>query len=234
MGLGRGPISFTAQLGRRFGNKFSYCLQDYTFSPPLTSYLMIGGGHDAVFNPRKGNHPVQSTPLIQSRLSPTFYYIGILTVIIDGVKLPISPSVWVLDELGNGGTVIDSGTTLTFVPEPAYRQILTVMSERVSLPLVSEPTQQFDLCFNTSGVSHPSLPRMSFILVGDSVFDPPTSNYFIDVAEDVKCLAVQAVILPSGFSVIGNLMQQGYLFEFDNESSRLLYSRNGCGGGPPT
>ncbi|XP_021723889.1 aspartyl protease family protein 2-like [Chenopodium quinoa] len=229
MGLGRGPISFTAQLGRRFGNKFSYCLQDYTYSPPPTSYLVIGGGHDVVST---NNNMVQSTPLIHNTLSPTFYYIGIQSVTIDGVKLPISPSVWALDEFGDGGTVIDSGTTLTFVPEPAYRQILTVMGDRVKLPKLSELTQQFDLCFNVSGVFHTRFPRMSFELVGDSAFDPPPRNYFIDVAEDVKCLAIQQVISPSGFAVIGNLMQQGYLFEFDNDSSRLLFSRNGCGGGP--
>ncbi|KNA18062.1 hypothetical protein SOVF_074020 [Spinacia oleracea] len=234
MGLGRGPISFAAQLGRRFGNKFSYCLQDYTFSPPPISYLMIGGGHDVVLKKEKGKgyHPVRSTPLIQSKPSPTFYYISIQTVIIDGVKLPINPSVWALDNLGNGGTVIDSGTTLTFVPEAAYREILTVMRKRVKLPQLGELTQQFDLCVNTSGVNRPSLPRMSFILGGDSVFNPPPRNYFIDVAEDVKCLALQTVISPSGFSVIGNLMQQGFLFEFDNDGSRLLFSRNGCSGGP--
>ncbi|KMT08460.1 hypothetical protein BVRB_6g141370 [Beta vulgaris subsp. vulgaris] len=230
MGLGRGPISFTAQLGKRFGNKFSYCLMDYTLSPPPTSYLMIGGGHDVV----SGSYHVRSTPLIRSEVSPTFYYIGIRCVIIDGIKLPINPSVWALDDFGNGGTVIDSGTTLTYVPEPAYRQILTVMRQQVKLPRLSEFTQQFDVCFNVSGVNRPSFPKMSFLLIGESVFDPPPRNYFIDVAEDVKCLALQAVMSPSGFSVIGNLMQQGFLFEFDNDSSRLLYSRNGCDGGPPS
>lgn len=221
MGLGRGPISFSTQLGHRFGNKFSYCLMDYTLSPPPTSYLVIGGVS-------RNNH-LQSTPLITSSLSPTFYYVGIKAVIINGQKLPISSSVWDLDDLGNGGTIIDSGTTLSFVPYPAYREILSVMRKRVRLPRLSESTPGFDLCYNVSGVIRPSLPRMSFLLVGGSVFDPPPGNYFVDTEADVKCLALQAVNSPSGFSVIGNLMQQGFLFEFDNGSSRLSFSRNGCG-----
>ncbi|GMH26209.1 hypothetical protein Nepgr_028052 [Nepenthes gracilis] len=225
MGLGRGPTSFSAQLGRRFGNRFSYCLLDYTLSPPPTSYLMIGGAHGVV----SGHYKMSSTPLLTNRLFPTFYYIAIKTVIIDGVKLPINPSVWALDDFGNGGTIIDSGTTLSFVPEPAYRLILTAFSRRVKLPQLDKPSPGFDLCVNVSGVSRPSLPKMSFVMLGDSVFAPPPSNYFIDTAEGVKCLAVQSVASPSGFAVIGNLMQQGFLFEFDNDSSRLRFSRKACG-----
>ncbi|GAB4840248.1 hypothetical protein Ancab_021012 [Ancistrocladus abbreviatus] len=222
MGLGRGPISFSGQLGRRFGpfgNKFSYCLLDYTLSPPPTSYLMIGAF---------GNYKMTSTPLITNPLLRTFYYISIKSVLIDGMKLPIRPSVWALDKLGNGGTIIDSGTTLTFLPEPAYRIILTAFRRRVNLPQLPEPTPGFDLCVNVGNDSRPSLPKMSFLLAGDSVFAPPPSNYFIDTAEAVKCLALQAVSSPSGFAVVGNLMQQGFLFEFDNDRSRLRFSRKVC------
>lgn len=229
MGLGRGPISFTAQLSKRFGNKFSYCLMDYTLSPPPTSYLVIGGEGGNRNDVVAGSDTLHSTPLITNSLSPTFYYIGIKTVIISGESLPISSSLWALDDLGNGGTIIDSGTTLSFMPAPAYRAIFSTMKRRVKLPRVTtESTQGFDLCYNVSGVLKPRFPRMSFELVGDSVFDPPARNYFIDTEENVKCLALQAVNSPSGFAVIGNLMQQGFLFEFDNDNSRLFFSRNGC------
>ena len=225
MGLGRGPISLSSQLGRRFGNKFSYCLMDHTLSPPPTSYLLIGGAQNDVA-PGKGR--VRYTPLHTNPLSPTFYYIEIQSVSVDGVKLLIDPSVWTLDEQGNGGTVVDSGTTLTFLPEPAYRQILSAMKRRVRLPSPVEPTPDFDLCVNVSGIEHPSLPRLSFKLEGDSVFSPPPRNYFLDIEDDVKCLALQAVMTPSGFSVIGNLMQQGFLLEFDKDRTRLGFSRHGC------
>lgn len=227
MGLGRGPISFTFQLGRKVGNKFSYCLMDYRLSPPPTSYLVIGGGiHDVV----SGSDKLQSTPLIRSSLSPTYYYVGIKSVTIDGEKLPISSAVWALDDLGNGGTIIDTGTTLSFVPAAAYKAIVLAMRRRVKLPRVADLTQAgFDLCYNVSRLDEDKLglPRMSLELVGDSVFDPPARNYFIDTAEDVKCLALQAVDSPSGFAVIGNLMQQGFLFEFDNDRSRLFFAK-GC------
>ncbi|PIA39597.1 hypothetical protein AQUCO_02600205v1 [Aquilegia coerulea] len=232
MGLGRGPISFSTQLGKRFGNKFSYCLMDYTLSPPPTSFLMIG--HEAQLPESK---PIKSiskpkmsfTPFQTNPLSPTFYYIGIKSVMVNGVKLRIKPSVWEINRDGNGGTVIDSGTTLTFFAEPAYRQIVTAFKRRVKYPRVNDPDMSFDFCVNVSESVNPSLPKLSFKLVGNSVFSPPSSNYFIDTAEGVKCLALQTVNSPSGFSVIGNLMQQGFLFEFDRDKSRLGFTRHGCG-----
>ncbi|CAA2994398.1 aspartyl protease family 2 [Olea europaea subsp. europaea] len=219
MGMGRGPISFFSQLGQEFGHKFSYCLMDYTISPPPTSYLLIGGAE---------RYKLSYTPLLINPLSPTFYYIGIQTVFINNVKLRISSSVWGIDELGNGGTVVDSGTTLTFLTEPAYRIILAAFDRLVKLPKSVEQTLGFDLCFNVSNELRPSLPRLSFKLFGGSLFAPPPRNYFIDAADGVKCLALQSVAPSSGFSVIGNLMQQGYTFEFDKDRMRLGYSRRGC------
>lgn len=145
-----------------------------------------------------------------------------------GLKLPINPSVWTIDELGNGGTVIDSGTTLTFLAKPAYRLILAAIRRRIRLPTHAEPSLGFDLCVNMSNESIPIFPKLSFKLVGNSVFSPPPRNYFINVVDRVMCLAIQPVNSRGGFAVIGNLMQQGYLFEFDKDKSRLGFSRRAC------
>lgn len=146
---------------------------------------------------------------------------------VDDVKLRINPAVWSIDEMGNGGTVIDSGTTLTLLEEPAYREILTTFKRRVKLPSPAQSVLGFDLCVNVSGVSRPSFPKLRFELVGNSVFRPPQRNYFIETSDRVKCLAIQPVNSGSG-SVIGNLMQQGFLFEFDRDRSQLGFTRHGC------
>ncbi|XP_019164554.1 PREDICTED: aspartyl protease family protein 2 [Ipomoea nil] len=225
LGLGRGPISLATQLGRRFGNKFSYCLMDYTLAPTPRSYLVIGDSQSAGATNGSG---LSFTPLIHNSFSPTFYYIGIESVAIEDTKLPISPSVWAIDELGNGGTVMDSGTTLTFLAQPAYTRIVNEFKRRVKLPQPAELTPGFDLCINVSGNPNPILPKMSFRFTGGSVFAPPTGNYFLDTAPDIKCLALQPVVSPAAFSVIGNLMQQGFTFQFDRDQSLLGFSRHGC------
>ncbi|KAK6921792.1 Xylanase inhibitor, C-terminal [Dillenia turbinata] len=221
LGLGRGPISFSTQLGKEFGNKFSYCLLDYTLSPPPTSFLLIG-------STRMTNRNMSFTPLENNPLSPTFYYIAIKHVFVDGVKLPISSSVWAIDNLGNGGTVFDSGTTLTFLADQAYRQILRAFRRRLKLPVMANPTLGFDLCVNVSNVRSIRFPQLRFELGGGAVFSPPAGNYFIDTAVSAKCLAIQPVNSRGGISVIGNLMQQGFLFEFDGDRSRLGFTRHGC------
>ncbi|KAL6190264.1 hypothetical protein ACLB2K_036662 [Fragaria x ananassa] len=186
----------------------------------------LGRGPRMCFRSPVRKHILLSyTRLLLNPLSPTFYYIGIKSVSVDGVNLPVRSSVWALD----GGTVIDSGTTLTFLPEQAYRLILTAFKrslKQVASP--AEPTPGFDLCVNVSGLGRARLPRLSFALVGGSVFAPLPRNYFIETMDRVECLAIQPVDSGSGFSVIGNLMQQGFLFEFDKDRSRLGFSRHGC------
>jgi len=225
MGLGRGPISFTSQLGRKFGNTFSYCLLDYTLSPPPKSYLTIGASSNDAVSRKLFSY----TPFVTNPLSPSFYYIIIQSVSVDGVRLPISPSVWGIDDNGNGGTVLDSGTTLSFLAEPAYKQVLAAFRRRVRLPAAEGAAALgFDLCVNVSGTARPRLPKLRFVLAGKAVLSPPAGNYFIEPVDGVKCLAVQPVRPGSGFSVVGNLMQQGFLFEFDLDRSRIGFSRHGC------
>ena len=103
MGLVSGLISFSSQLGRLFGHSFSYCLMDYTLSPLPTSYLTIG---DVVSLKKDNQSRISYTPLLTNPVvAPTSYYIAIKGVF-NGVKLTIDPPVWLIDELGNGGTVI--------------------------------------------------------------------------------------------------------------------------------
>lgn len=201
---------------------------DYTLSPPPTSYLMIGGGLRRL--PVTNATKISYTPLLINPLSPTFYYIAVKSITVDGVKLPINPTLWAIDEQGNGGTVVDSGTTLTYLAEEAYKEVLKAMRQRVKLPAAAELTPGFDLCVNVSNESQrPSLPRVRFQLGNGAVFPPPARNYFLETEEGVMCLAIRAVEGGNGFSVIGNLMQQGFLLEFDKEASRLGFSRRGCG-----
>ncbi|ERM94069.1 hypothetical protein AMTRI_Chr04g188030 [Amborella trichopoda] len=215
LGLGRGAVSFASQAGR---STFSYCLADYTDAPPLSSYLLLG--------PHEPTKPMSFTPIITNPLAPTFYYVAIEKVSVQGRSLEIEPSVWAVDSEGNGGTVIDSGTTLSFLVEPAYRKILAAFEERVGKKERVPKVQSFDLCVNASG--EVKLPTLKLGLKGGAVMAPPPSNYFLEVEPGVKCLAIQSVPRADGFSILGNLFQQGFLFVFDNERSRLGFSQTGC------
>ncbi|KAF9674140.1 hypothetical protein SADUNF_Sadunf10G0096700 [Salix dunnii] len=83
-----------------------------TLSPPPVSYPSIGD----VFSLKEDNKSrISYPPLLTNPVTPTSHYI----VFVNGMKLPTDPSVWSFDELGDGGTVNGSKTTLTFLSEPA-------------------------------------------------------------------------------------------------------------------
>ena len=53
---------------------------------------------------------------------------GIEEIAINGEKNPISTHAWEKDEYGNGGTIIDSRNSLTYLAEEAYEIILEATS----------------------------------------------------------------------------------------------------------
>ncbi|KAK8288912.1 hypothetical protein V6Z11_D07G152200 [Gossypium hirsutum] len=108
LGLGRGILSFPSQTGSRFNRKFSYCLVDRSASSKPSS-LVFG---DAAI-PRGALF----TPLLTNPKLDTFYYVELLGISVGGTRVPkISPSLFKMDQDGNGGVIIDSGQTSVKVP----------------------------------------------------------------------------------------------------------------------
>lgn len=224
LGLGRGPISFASQVGSVVGNKFSYCLVDFFHTPALNSFLVLGDLPESA----KPSAPLQSTPLVQNPFGQSLYYVRVEEVRVNGHVLSIPSDVWDIDAVGNGGTVVDSGTTLSTFVEPAYREILNAITNAFPFPQV-DPVESFDLCFNATGVNNLStLPSLSISFQGNAVFSPPASNIFIDIPGGLKCLALQGVEGPFAFSVLGNIIQQNFQMQFDMDASRLSFAPTQC------
>ncbi|KAJ7547045.1 hypothetical protein O6H91_08G066500 [Diphasiastrum complanatum] len=222
LGLGQGDISFSSQIGHRY-SKFSYCLGDYLRSNSASSLLLFGNvtqnlSQDIIF---------RYIPLVKNSLASTFYYVRVEQVSVGGEILRIPSNVWEIDLLGNGGTIFDSGSTLSFFKMPAYLIILGAFERAIRYPR-SHSFQGLDLCINVSGISQPPLPAFSISFEGSSVFQPPSSNYFVEVAKDVKCLAIQGVISPFAFNTIGNLLQQNFYIEFDRGNGQLGFAQGDC------
>lgn len=221
LGLGRGPISFFSQIGALVGNKFSYCLVDFFRTPAQDSYLVLGDLPSSL----KLRSPFQFTPLLENPFGQSLYYVGVEEVRVNGQALSIPSYVWDIDAAGNGGTVVDSGTTLTLFVEPAYREILNAVTEALVYPQ-TDPVQTFDLCFNATGITNLELPSLAISLQGNALFQPPASNIFIDIPGGLKCLGLQGV--PFGFSVLGNLIQQNFEMQFDIDGSLLGFAPTLC------
>lgn len=223
MGLGQGEISFSSQIGSMYANyKFSYCLVDHLSAPSKHSYLVFGNRNlqDKVAS------NLSYTPLLRDiRVPDTYYYVAIEGVNVNGIRLPIPPFAWSIVDNGTGGTIVDSGTTLSYILEPAYTVLFTAFDSLVLYPRVA--ISPFDLCFNSTTVTNPRLPAFSIDFFGGRSFHPPVDNYFIAVADGVTCLSILEAS-GQGFNVIGNIMQQNFVMEFDRQHSRLGFGRTDC------
>lgn len=226
LGLGKGPLSFSSQLQSLYGHSFSYCLVDRNSDPSVSSKLIFGEDKDLL------NHPeLKFTKLVNGKDNPvdTFYYVEIKSVSIGGDILKIPKEMWSFMEDGGGGTIIDSGTTLSYFVEPAYEIIkATFMKKIKKYPLVSD----FPIltpCYNVSGVDTDNLEMPSFsIQFSDGAeWNFPIQNYFIWVDREIVCLAMMGT-KRSAFSIIGNYQQQNFHILYDTKRSRLGYAPTRC------
>ncbi|KAH7372733.1 hypothetical protein KP509_17G018300 [Ceratopteris richardii] len=232
LALGQGPLSLPTQFAARFGysDKFSYCLTDFLGADSVVGSLAFGGSslHSA---------DVQYTPLLSNPSGRTFYYVGVKAVKVGDVELDIPAELWAIDSNGAGGTIVDSGTTLAQFVQPAYNMIRDAFQAAIRdmTPLDGQEVPGLDLCYSTSSTASSfqgstkaaGFPNFAIVFDGGLVLQPPVQNYFTEAAPGISCLAMQGV--PQGsFSVIGNLLQQNYLVEFDREKQRLGMSRADC------
>ncbi|CAK9858931.1 unnamed protein product [Sphagnum jensenii] len=231
MGLGQGPLSFTSQIGYAYDNKFSYCLVNF-LDPVSVSSSLIFGDDSVLF----AKHKLHYTPILSNPRSTTLYYVGIRELVVAGSSLQIPSSAWSFNVLGGGGTTLDSGTTLTYFVPAAYNVILQAFQQALQqFPKVTTAGKNatFDLCFNSSAAAADDhhrphkYPGFRIRLENHTEFKPGYENYLVEVAPDVKCLAI--LQSNSGFNTIGNLLQQNFLVVYDRHNSRIGFARSKCG-----
>ncbi|ERN20520.1 hypothetical protein AMTR_s00068p00192210 [Amborella trichopoda] len=236
LGLGQSAVSFAVQLSRRFDGKFSYCLVDHLAPKNHTSFLIFGNapGANRSLSPKE----FRRTPLILDQALQPFYGVKVRGISLDGKLVEIPDSVWMMNLTAqSGGVILDSGTTLTALVEPAYEAVLTAFKEKLTGVRRVE-LSPFDFCFNSSSSERGNsseverereivIPKMVWHLGGGVRFEPRGESYVIDVAKGVKCLGIQGAAWP-GFSTIGNIMQQSFYWEFDLKNGMLGFGRSSC------
>lgn len=219
LGLGRGQLSFASQLRRQYGHKFSYCLVDRESNLSVSSTLVFGEDR------RLSAHPdFQSTAFLSDGAGGTFYFLNVSSVTVGGERVNISSAAW---DISAGGIIIDSGTTLTYLAQPAYDVIKSAFDSKI--PYARGEFSPLELCYNVSGVAEVKLPEFSFHFGDGAVWKFPVENYFIqpDPEESVVCLAV--LMTPAGsLSILGNYQQQNFHVMYDVEESRLGFAPMAC------
>ncbi|XP_010516578.1 PREDICTED: aspartyl protease family protein 2-like isoform X4 [Camelina sativa] len=225
LGLGRGPLSFSSQLQSLYGHSFSYCLVDRNSDTNVSSKLIFGEDKDLLSHP---NLNFTSFVAGKENLVDTFYYVHIKSILVGGEVVNIPEETWNISSDGGGGTIIDSGTTLSYFAEPAYEFIKNKIAEKAKGKYpVYRDFPQLDPCFNMSGIENVQLPELGIAFADGAVWNFPTENSFIWLTEDLVCLAILGTP-KSAFSIIGNYQQQNFHILYDTKRSRLGYAPTKC------
>ncbi|XP_051181459.1 aspartic proteinase nepenthesin-1-like [Lolium perenne] len=218
-GFGRGALSLPSQL--KVGN-FSHCFTPMTRSEP--SAVLLGVPTNLYGN---ASDVVQSTPLIQNTASPNAYYLSLKGITVGSTRLQVPESVFALKQDGTGGTIIDSGTGMTSLPQDVYNLLHDAFVTQARLPVYNSTTAAPQLCFLVPPQGKPDVPKLVLHLEG-ATLDLPRENYMFEFEEagrNITCLAVSAW---GDLTIIGNYQQQSMHVLYDLANSLLSFVPAQC------
>ena len=211
IGLGGGPLSLVKQLDSRVGGQFSYCLVPISSDSTASSKINFGR------NGAVSGSGTVSTPLFKGSIE-TFYYLKLEGMSVGSTRVEFNG--FSAGEEGN--IIIDSGTTLTFLPPDFYSEVESTLATAIGGQPTSDPTGNYGLCY--SSISNLQIPILTVHFTGADVQFPPL-NTFIQAYEDLFCFSM----IPSrSLFIFGNLAQMNFLVGYDLNNNMLSFKPTDC------
>ncbi|XP_073394570.1 aspartyl protease family protein 2 isoform X4 [Physcomitrium patens] len=169
---------------------------------------------------------VRFTPQASNLRVSTFYYLKMTGISVGGSILTIPTSAFQLDSLGNGGVIIDSGTSVTRLQNAAYASLREAFRAGTSDLVLTTEFSLFDTCYNLSDLSSVDVPTVTLHFQGGADLKLPASNYLVPVDNSSTfCLAFAGT---TGPSIIGNIQQQGFRVIYDNLHNQVGFVPSQC------
>ncbi|PIN23689.1 Aspartyl protease [Handroanthus impetiginosus] len=213
IGLGGGELSFPSQIN---ASSFSYCLVDRDSSSASTLDFNSLPPPDAV-----------TAPLVRNSKLDTFYYLDLMGISVAGELLPIPPSTFQLNDNGNGGVIVDSGTAITRLQTEAYNSMRDAFKKGARDLPSTNGVALFDTCYDLSSRKSVEVPTVSFHFSNGKELGLPAKNYMIPVdSSGTFCFAFAPTSSAPG--IIGNVQQQGTRVSYDLAHSLIGFSPNKC------
>ncbi|KAE8124636.1 hypothetical protein FH972_019502 [Carpinus fangiana] len=175
LGLGGGPLSLPTQLRLHgLADIFSYCLpQGMVFGSLGWLNFSLPG---ALLPPGTA-----WIPLLPNPNTPTFYYVGLLGIGIEDMRLPIPESSFKRTRKGFGGVIIDAGATYTHLPTPVYEVFRNAyVAKTRNLPRFYSVHPVFDTCYNLSGLESSQIPNVSFFFSAGPILTLKRKNILVE------------------------------------------------------
>ncbi|XP_020240050.1 aspartic proteinase CDR1 [Cajanus cajan] len=213
VGLGGGPMSLITQLGSSIAGKFSYCLAPLFTESKSSSKLNFG---DAAVVSGAGT---VSTPILPQE-GKIFYFLNLEAFSVGNKRIEFGSSNSSNEE---GNIIIDSGTTLTLLPDDVYSNLESAVADAVKLERVEDPSNLLSLCFQSTS-NELDVPIITAHFSGADVKLNPI-NTFVEVADGIVCLAFRS---SDTLAIFGNLAQQNLLVGYDLKKNILSFEPTDC------
>ena len=233
LGLDRGEFSIITQLNI---SVFSHCLPNRVHNSQVSGSLTLGK------RPTSGI-ALQYTPMLQndnSIFTSQFYYINLTGVSINGKLLDIPRAAFEMTASGDGGTIIDSGTTLTSFVDEAYSVVYKAFQSAMNIELTQVIIENSDLlCYQVPLQQRqaPTPPNVTLHFDG-SVNLQLTNDHVLrlgatDSTYNYYCMAFNSAgsVASGSRNFIGNFQQQDFIVEYDIANSRIGFAPTICNNG---
>ncbi|KAL1557584.1 putative aspartyl protease [Salvia divinorum] len=243
VGFGKGVSSLPSQLGLR---KFSYCHVSHKFdNSPKSSFLTMDSDSDSGTKTAELSY----TPLLKNpardgdgnSVLADYYYVGLRRIVVGGRKVEVSYQDLVPDSGGNGGTIVDSGSTFVYMNKAVFEAVYDAFSEQVKgykRAAEVEGATGLRPCFDITGHKDLKMPEMELHFKGGAEMVLPLENYFFVVDDGEKSVLCLTVVtddtllgpdLVGGPSVIlGNFLMQNFHVEYDLRNERFGFRQQSC------
>ncbi|KAJ8768222.1 hypothetical protein K2173_021162 [Erythroxylum novogranatense] len=165
------------------------------------------------------------TPIVPSQ---SHYNLNLQSISVAGQTLSINPSVFATSS--NTGTIIDSGTTLAYLPEVAYNSFVSAVTNVVSQsarPVLSKGNQ----CYLITSSINDIFPQVSFNFAGGASMILNPQDYllkqnFIGGAA-IWCIGFQKT-QGQGITIFGDLVLKDKIFVYDIANQRIGWANYDC------
>ncbi|XP_042029995.1 aspartic proteinase CDR1-like [Salvia splendens] len=182
-------------MGPSIGWNFSFCLVPTSAQKACKMHF----GDGAVVS----GAGVVTTPIV-TKNTGTFYHLTLVGMSVGSQRFDSDSS---KKSVLEGNIVIDSGTTLTFLPRDLYGKVEAALKQQVSLKQIEDPHKKMKLCYDVTNIkdAEAKIPEITVHFKGADVklkahntFIMSTKKGIIMGAKNAMCLA----FAPAGLTPI--------------------------------
>lgn len=236
-GFGRGAESLPSQMGL---HKFSYCLLSRQFDEtPVSSNLVLdtGSGTGATKTPGVSYTPFRKNPVAGNAAFKEYYYLTLRKITVGNKHVKIPCRYLVPGSDGNGGTIVDSGSTFTFMEGPVFEPVAKEFIKQMgnySRAADVEGRTGLSPCFSAASSKSFLIPELIFHFKGGAKMALPVENYFAFIgSKGVVCLILASDSGGPSISggpaiILGSFQEQNYYVEYDLANKRFGFAKRKC------